>query len=110
MDQGVIASMMSHPLEGAIVLLDPEGHPLAANATARTLDLPRGLQLHRLALLGLRDRVADQGLLPCSVPVGEQRMDGFLSAARAGRYGLRVHLQCRPGRLAGGRALAAAAA
>jgi len=82
-DQGVIASMMSHPLEGAIVLLDPEGHPLAANATARTLDLPRGLQLHRLALLGLRDRVADQGLLPCSVPVGEQRVDGFLSAARA---------------------------
>ena len=83
MDQGVIASMMSHPLEGAIVLLDPEGHPLAANATARTLDLPRGLQAHRQALLGLRDRVAGQGLLPCSVPAGEQRVDGFLSAARA---------------------------
>ena len=70
MDQGVIASMMGHPLEGAIVLLDPEGQPLAANATARTLDLPRGLQAHRQALQGVRDRVAGQGqgLLPCSVP------------------------------------------
>lgn len=83
MDQGVIASMMSHPLEGAIVLLDPEGHPLAANAAARTLDLPRRLLGHRQALLGLRDRVAGEGLLPCSVPTGEQRLDGFLSAARA---------------------------
>jgi len=83
-DQGVIASMMGHPLEGAIVLLDPEGQPLAANATARTLDLPRGLQAHRQALQGVRDRVAGQGqgLLPCSVPTGEQRVDGFLSAAR----------------------------
>jgi len=82
-DQGVIASMMSHPLEGAIVLLDPQGHPLAANAAARTLDLPRALQGHRQALLGLRERVASQGLLPCSLPAGEQRLDGFLSAARA---------------------------
>lgn len=83
MDQGVIASMMGHPMEGAIVLLDPEGHPLAANAAARTLDLPRGLQAHRHALLGLRERVAAQGLLPCSVPAGGQRLDGFLSAARS---------------------------
>ncbi len=83
MDQGVIASMMGHPLAGAIVLLDPEGRPLAANAAARTLGLPRGLETHRQALSGLRERVAAQGMLPCPVPAEAQRLDGFLSAIRA---------------------------
>ena len=75
--------MMGHPLDGAIVLLDPDGHPLAANAAARTQGLPKALENHRLALQGLRGRVLEFGLSPCSVPADGQRLDGYLSAAHA---------------------------
>ncbi len=79
MDHGVIAGMLSHPLQGAIVLLDPQGRPLAANAAARARDLPGGLEALRLQLAGLRRQALAQGIQPCTVA----GTAGFLSAARA---------------------------
>jgi len=82
-DQGVIAGMLSHPLAGAIVLLDPEGRPLAANAAARGQGLHRSLSTHRLALAGVRRLACAQGMQPCSIPGNDGCLQGFLSAVHA---------------------------
>ncbi|SBV35718.1 hypothetical protein STPYR_10648 [uncultured Stenotrophomonas sp.] len=82
-DQGVIAGMLSHPLAGAIVLLDPEGRPLAANAAARGQGLHRSLATHRLALAGVRRLACAQGMQPCSIPGNDGCLQGFLSAVHA---------------------------
>ena len=79
-DQGVIAGMLSHPLAGAIVLLDPEGRPLAANAAARGNGLQRSLATHRQALASVRQLAREQGMQACAIPGVEGVLQGFLSA------------------------------
>ncbi len=80
-DQGVIAGMLSHPLTGAIVLLDPDGRPLAANAAARGQNVHRSLATHCAALAGVRRQALEQGMQPCPLP-GVDGLQGFLSAVR----------------------------
>jgi hypothetical protein len=39
-DQGIIASLLQHPLASALVILDRAGRPIAANPAAREHGLP----------------------------------------------------------------------
>ncbi len=81
MDQGIIASLLQHPLASALVILDREGHPLAANPAAREHQLPVIAQSYQSMLEDIRLLAADGGIIPCSLPGGPQgRYDGWMRA------------------------------
>ncbi|WP_313319415.1 EAL domain-containing protein [Stenotrophomonas sp.] len=83
MDRGLIATLLRHPLSAALVLLDPEGQPLAANGQARELGLPATLSRYSAQLAGSRVAAAEQDLVACLLPAGCNCMEGALSALRA---------------------------
>ncbi|NIJ69895.1 EAL domain-containing protein [Xanthomonas sp. 60] len=81
MNQGIIASLLQHPLASALVILDREGRPLAANPVARQYQLPQAATAYRDLLEDMRLLAADGGTVPCSLPGGPQgRHDGWLRA------------------------------
>lgn len=82
-DRGVIASLLSHPLDAAVVLLDTEGQPLAANAAARELGLPGRLSRYTGQLSGIRQQVAANGPLACPLPGTQASQQGWLSRLQA---------------------------
>ncbi len=80
MDQGVIASLLKHPLGSAVVIMDRQGQPLATNAVAHELGLADILACHAISLDGLRARAAGE-MVACALPTGGAgRHDGWLSA------------------------------
>lgn len=81
MDQGIIASLLQHPLASALVILDRTGRPLAANPAAREHGLPATVAAYGELLESLRLLAADGGLVPCQLPGGPRgRFDGWLRA------------------------------
>ncbi len=81
MDQGIIASLLQHPLASALVILDRTGRPLAANPVAREHGLPATVAAYGELLESLRLLAADGGLVPCQLPGGPRgRFDGWLRA------------------------------
>ncbi|CTP86349.1 sensor domain-containing protein [Xanthomonas graminis] len=84
MDQGVIASLLQHPLTSAVVLLDAEGRPLAANRAAQALELPRTVEAYAELMHDVRERLCgDESMLACALPgTAGRRLDGWLRAVR----------------------------
>lgn len=83
MDQGLIASLLKHPLGSAVVILDGDGRPLAANDAAREKGIAASLAGYAATLQGLRNEAASRGLVACNLPGGSAgRHDGWLSAVR----------------------------
>lgn len=81
MDQGLIASLLKHPLGAAVVILDPDGRPLAANDLARERGVVASLATYIAPLEGLRSESVTHGLVACNLPGGSAgRHDGWLSA------------------------------
>ena len=81
MDQGIIASLLQHPLASALVILDRNGAPLAANPTAREHGLPAAVAAYQPMLEDIRLLAADGGIVPCSLPGGPRgRHDGWMRA------------------------------
>ncbi len=81
MDQGIIASLLQHPLASALVILDRTGRPLAANPAAREHGLPATVAAYGELLEDLRLLAADGGLVPCQLPGGPRgRFDGWMRA------------------------------
>ncbi len=81
MDRGVIASLLRHPLNAAVVLLDTDGQPLAANAKARGLRLHERLSRYCGQLAGIRAQAPMLGIVSCPLPAEATiRLDGWLSA------------------------------
>ncbi len=79
MDQGIIASLLQHPLASALVILDRSGRPLAANPAAREHGLPATVAAYGELLEDLRLLAADGGLVPCQLPGGPGgRFDGWM--------------------------------
>ncbi|WP_449466830.1 bifunctional diguanylate cyclase/phosphodiesterase [Stenotrophomonas humi] len=83
MDRGVIASLLSHPLDAAVVLLDTEGQPLAANTAARELGLPGRLSRYTGQLSGIRQQTAVNGPMACPLPGTQAAQQGWLSRLQA---------------------------
>ncbi len=84
MDQGIIASLLQHPLASALVILDHSGRPLAANPAAREHGLPATVAAYGALLDDLRLLAADGGAVPCQLPGGPRgRFDGWLRAVHA---------------------------
>lgn len=85
MDQGIIASLLQHPLASALVILDRDGSPLAANPAAREHGLPATVSAYGGLLEDLRLLAADGGLVPCQLPGGSRgRFDGWVRAVHDG--------------------------
>ncbi|WP_058196604.1 sensor domain-containing protein [Xanthomonas translucens] len=84
MDQGVIASLLQHPLTSAVVLLDAEGRPLAANRAAQALELPRTVDAYAELMRDVRERLlGGERMLACALPgTAGRRLDGWLRAVR----------------------------
>lgn len=81
MDQGIIASLLQHPLASALVILDRAGRPLAANPAAREHGLPATMAAYGDLLEDLRLMAADGGQVPCQLPGGPRgRFDGWMRA------------------------------
>ena len=59
MDQGIIASLLQHPLASALVIVDRTGRPLAANPAAREHGLPATVAAYAPMLEDLRLLAAD---------------------------------------------------
>ncbi|KAB7766540.1 EAL domain-containing protein [Xanthomonas sacchari] len=90
MDQGVIASLLQHPLTSALVLLDADGRPLAANRAAQALELPRTVEAYAELLRAARERLfGGETMLACALPgTAGRRLDGWLRAVRDDSGGL----------------------
>ncbi|MFC3656322.1 EAL domain-containing protein [Xanthomonas hyacinthi] len=90
MDQGVIASLLQHPLTSAVVLLDAEGRPLAANRAAQALELPRTVEAYAELMRDVRERLlGGESMLACALPgTAGRRLDGWLRAVRDEAGGL----------------------
>ncbi len=83
MDQGVIASLLQHPLNSALLILDSAGRPLAANPLASALGLPETAAAYCGLLDGARSLAAADGMAACSLPGGDSgRCEGWLRAVR----------------------------
>ena len=80
MDRGVIASLLNHPLNAAVVLLDVDGQPLAANGKARQLRLHERLSRYCAQLAGVRAQAHGTQAISCPLPDDSARLDGWLSA------------------------------
>lgn len=104
LDHGVISSLLQHPLTSALLLLDADGRPLAANEAAQAMELPRTVQAYAGLLRELRAAL-DQGqhMLPCALPAGGgRRLDGWLRAVRDEEGRLLAYTLSVPEPVAGG--------
>ena len=90
MDAGAIASLMQHPIECALLVLDRDGMPLAANPAAQALGLQQSAARYAPVLRDLRELLADGRLqaVACSLPGPQRRLDGWLRAVRAPEGGV----------------------
>ncbi len=86
MDQGLIASLLQHPLTSALAVLDTDGRPLACNRAAQAMGLAATLQAYRERLAPMRESLAHEGgQVPCVLPGdGEQMLDASLRAVQDG--------------------------
>lgn len=82
MDSGLIASLLQHPLRSAVVVLDADGSPLAANRVAKSLGLPRTLAAYAKLLSAQREQVIQHGgASPCTLPgLNGLHLSGWLRA------------------------------
>jgi diguanylate cyclase (GGDEF)-like protein/PAS domain S-box-containing protein len=89
-DAGAISSLMQHPISSALLVLDPDGQVLAANAAAQALDLPAAASYYADILQDLRQVLADgqRQAVACSLPGQERRLDGWLRAVRGPEGGV----------------------
>lgn len=89
-DAGAIASLMQHPINSALLVLDEEGQVLAANPAAQALALPEAAARYAPLLQDLRLALAgnQQQAVACSLPGLERRLDGWLRAVRAPEGGV----------------------
>ncbi len=89
MDPGAIASLMQHPIDSALLVLDRDGMPLAANPAAQALGLHAAARYAPL-LQDLRQILADETLptVACSLPGPQRRLDGWMRAVRAPEGGV----------------------
>jgi len=84
-DQGIIASLLQHPLASALVIVDRAGRPLAANPAAREHGLPATVAAYAPMLEDLRLMAADGGIVACTLPGGPRgHYDGHLRAVHDG--------------------------
>lgn len=97
MDRGVIASLLRHPLNAAVVLLDIDGQPLAANPKAREGQLHERLSRYRVQLAGVRAQALLQDIVVCPLPDASVRLDGSLSAILDAAGGLLAYLYTHAG-------------
>src|SRR5690606_31137244 len=69
-DAGAIASLMQHPINSALLVLDQDGRVLAANPCAQALGLPQAVLRFGPLLQDLRQLLVDgsQNTVPCSLP------------------------------------------
>nr|WP_153477033.1 bifunctional diguanylate cyclase/phosphodiesterase [Xanthomonas translucens] len=76
--------MLQHPLTSAVVLLDAEGRPLAANRAAQALELPRTVEAYAELMRDVRERLlGGESMLACALPgTAGRRLDGWLRAVR----------------------------
>lgn len=90
MDAGAIASLMQHPIDSALLVLDRDGMPLAANPAAQALGLQHAAARYAPMLHDLRQILAADGLqaVACSLPGPQRRLDGWLRAVRAPEGGV----------------------
>lgn len=90
MDPGAIASLMQHPIDSALLVLDRDGMPLAANPAAQALGLQHAAARYAPLLQDLRQILASEGLqtVACSLPGPQRRLDGWLRAVRAPEGGV----------------------
>lgn len=104
MDHGVISSLLQHPLASALLLLDPDGRPLAANEAAQAMELPRTVAAYAGLLHELRARLEDdQNMLPCALPgSGGRCLNGWLRAVRDEEGRLLAYTLSVPEPIAGG--------
>ncbi len=82
-DRGLIATLLRHPLNAAVVLMDREGQPLAANSEARQLGLPGSLSHYNAQLEGTRQRARGQDVVACLLPTASGSLEGQLSELHA---------------------------
>jgi diguanylate cyclase (GGDEF)-like protein/PAS domain S-box-containing protein len=89
-DAGAIASLMQQPIDGALLVLDRSGMPLAANPAAQALGLQQAVARYAPLLHDLREILAADGLqaVACSLPGPQRRLDGWLRAVRAPEGGV----------------------
>ncbi|MET0289535.1 MAG: EAL domain-containing protein [Pseudoxanthomonas sp.] len=88
MDRGVIASLLQHPLPSALLVLDPDGEPLAGNAVAHALGLMDAVRAYATVLqdqrvLLMRPNVDE---VACTLPGPAGRLDGVMRTV-VGREG-----------------------
>ncbi|MBD9368331.1 EAL domain-containing protein [Xanthomonas sp. XNM01] len=85
MDPGAIASLLQHPINSALLVLDADGHALAANPAAQALALPQAVALYAPLLQDLRRGLDSEArnAVACSLPGPGRRLDGWLRAVRA---------------------------
>lgn len=93
MDAGAIASLMQHPINSALLVLDPGGQVLAANPAAQALGLPDAACRYAGLLQDLRQLLADgqRQAVACSLPGPQGRLDGWLRAVRAPEGGVMAY-------------------
>src|SRR5690606_2483608 len=83
-DPGAIASLLQHPIDSALLVLDAEGHPIAANPAAQAMALPDATARYATLLQDLRASLAagERQAVACSVPGADRRLDGWLRGVR----------------------------
>lgn len=84
MDPGAIASLLQHPIDSALLVLDAEGRPLAANPAAQAMALPDAAARYATLLQDLRASLAadQRQAVACSLPGQDRRLDGWLRGVR----------------------------